>query len=87
MLFTLSLAAVALGGRGVSTAPSVEESYLNRSQRHRGPSRTDKEGLQDPDQWPQSAVLRHLQVPTGSNGGSGAIFNISVCLAEMTYQR
>lgn len=34
---------------------------------------------------PQSAVLRPLQVPTGSNGASGAIFNISVCLAETTH--
>ena len=78
MLLILSLAVAELVGRGVSAVPSVEESCLRRSQRHRGLSRADKQGLQDPDQWPQSAVLRPLHVPTGSNGASGAIFNISV---------
>ena len=85
MLLILSLAVAELVGRGVSAVPSVEKSCLRRSQRHQGLSRADKQGLQDPDQWPQSAVLRPPQVPTGSNGASGAIFNISVCLAETTH--
>ena len=73
----------AWGQRGACN-PSVEASYLSRWQRGRGLSRTDKESLEGPDQWPQSAVLRPLPVPTGRNGGSGAIFNISICLAETT---
>lgn len=84
-LLTLSLAAVVLGDRGGSPARSVEESYLNRSQRRRGLSRADKKGLEDLDHWPQSAVFRPPQVPTGSNGDSGAIFNTPVCLAETTH--
>lgn len=67
-----------------SASPSVKERYQSRSPRREGLRRADKKGLEDLDQWPQSVALRLLQVPTGSNGGSGAIFNISVCLAETT---
>lgn len=71
--------------KGHSAALSVGEGYLNRKQRYGGLSRADKEALEDLDQWSSSAVLRPLQVPMGSNGGSGVIFNISVCLAETTH--
>ena len=64
MLFILSLAVVELVGRGMSAAPSVEESYLRRSQRHQGLSRADKQSLQDPDQWPP---ICRPQTPTGSH--------------------